>query len=423
MSITDIQNDKLGTLIKTTRFLARLSQSRDGQKSQVPYYQMMANYYTRLREAPRQGDFVVAHTMFFPIEILNAMDLLPMHAEFTGWMMSLFCGNCADSLTKAAEIGLAPEICSAHRLVAGALEMGVLPRPDAVIGSNLVCDNAAKSAEFIMERQHCPGFLFDYPFHDSPSERRFIREEFKGVIAFLESVSGRRMDWARLSRNLAETDKQICLVRQIDNLCTTVPSPFVPQDFLKFLVTDYMFAGQPETTHYLEMLREELAEKAALKQGTVTPEKHRLMGIMIPPTHLLGSIDRICAEHGATIVCYPNLCDWGPQRLNPEDPLEALAQKLAMSPPLRLYGTFDERALEPVTLGVDKYHINGAVNFSHLGCRQMGATLKFFKDALNELNVPLLNIDCDLVDATVTSEEDVRKQLEQFFELLDEQNN
>jgi benzoyl-CoA reductase/2-hydroxyglutaryl-CoA dehydratase subunit BcrC/BadD/HgdB len=69
---------------------------------------------------------------------------------------------------------------------------------------------------------------------------------------------------------------------------------------------------------------------------------------------------------------------------------------------------------------VKEYQIDGVINFNHLGCRQMGPTFKIYKDVLNELDVPILNIDCDLVDPTITSVDEVRQKMEQFFELLED---
>jgi len=87
---------------------------------------------------------------------------------------------------------------------------------------------------------------------------------------------------------------------------------------------------------------------------------------------------------------------------------------------LRTFGPLDERALNPVIRAVKEYRINGVVNFTHLGCRQVGPITKIYKDALDKLDVPILNIDCDLVDTTVTSVDEVRQKLEQFFELLED---
>jgi hypothetical protein len=50
----------------------------------------------------------------------------------------------------------------------------------------------------------------------------------------------------------------------------------------------------------------------------------------------------------------------------------------------------------------------------------MGPTLKVFKDVLGDMGIPVLNIDCDLVDSTITSADEVRNKLEQFFELLED---
>ncbi len=410
-------SDKINQLIKSMKFLTRFYRNQ----SHTHYYQMIHDYYSNLREASRNGGFVVAHTIFFPVEIFHAMDILPMHLEFTGYMMSLFGISTSDVLARASELGLASEICSGHRLVSGALSLGSLPPANAVVCSNLVCDNGIKTGEFTMEYNHCPGFIFDYPFHQNKAGKQYLMRELSAVIDFLEQVSGHKMNWDKLSQNLAETDRQLDLIRQINRLCQRTPSPFDPQDFLKFLCVDYMAAGTREITLYLEDLRNDLSAKASAGKGFAEPERLRLMGLMIPPWYLQGEIDNILQEHGASIVCYPNLCGWEDEaHLNPEKPLESLAQKLVMSPPMRTFGPLDERAINPVIQAAREYKIDGAVNFTHLGCRQMGPTLKFFKDALDEMDIPVLNIDCDLVDVSVTSADEVRQKMEQFFELLED---
>jgi benzoyl-CoA reductase subunit B len=299
--------------------------------------------------------------------------------------------------------------------------MGVFPPADAVVCSNMVCDNSIKTGELTMEYNHCPGFAFDYPFHQNEAGKQFVLRELRDVISFLEQVSGRKMDWDLLSRNITETGKQLALIRQINRLCRTVPSPFEPQDFVKFLAVDYMAAGTIEITRFLEDLKNDLEAKVAAGKGFAGPERMRLMGLMIPPWYLLKDVDSILADHGAAIVCYPNICDWGEDiELDAANPLEGLAKKLAISPPIRLFGPLDKRALDPVINAIQDYKIDGAINFCHLGCRQMGPTTKIYKDILDEHGIPLLNIDSDLVDSTITSADEVRQKMEQFFELLED---
>ncbi|MFC1980619.1 2-hydroxyacyl-CoA dehydratase subunit D [Chloroflexota bacterium] len=416
-SRTDVSADKIDQLIRYIGFLSRFYRNQP----HTHYFRMIEDYYIALRDARQNGDFVVAHTIFFPVEIFHAMDLVPMHLEFTGSLMSLFGIKCSDLLAEAVEMGLPPEVCSAHRLIGGALKLGALPDAGAVVCSNLVCDNAIKSGELTMEFNHCPGFVFDYPFNQTEAADRFIIQELKDAIGFLEDVSGHKMDWNKLSENIVETNKQIGLIREINNFCKVVPSPFQPQDFLKLLLVDYMGAGKAATTRYLEKLCEQMSAMVSTGKGFANPERLRLMALMLSPWYLQGAIDSILLEHGAAIVCYPNLCDWRQSlQLDPEKPLESIALKLAACSPMRMFGPLDEWVIDPVISCVKEYRIDGAVNFNHLGCRQLGPTLKIYKDVLDKLDVPVLNIDCDLIDSTITSADEVRQKMEQFFELLDD---
>ena len=55
-----------------------------------------------------------------------------------------------------------------------------------------------------------------------------------------------------------------------------------------------------------------------------------------------------------------------------------------------------------------------------MGCRHTCATIKIIKETLSEVDVPMLTVDCDLVDPTINTEEEVHDKLEQFFELLED---
>ena len=190
---------------------------------------MLVDYYTRLQKAQEEGNFIAAHTIFFPVEILYAMDIVPMHTELTSWMAALFSGNCADLLSSSSEVGLAPEICSPYRVLTGALSTDSVPRPDVVLWTNMICDNAAKSGELMMHLADCPGFFIDCPFQKTDEENAYIKQEMEDAIRFLEERSGRKLDWSKLSENIQRVDEQIELFREINQLRQKVPSPFHPQ--------------------------------------------------------------------------------------------------------------------------------------------------------------------------------------------------
>jgi benzoyl-CoA reductase/2-hydroxyglutaryl-CoA dehydratase subunit BcrC/BadD/HgdB len=413
--------NKIDAILRACRLIMRLSQgSPNMRKSQILYYNMLIKYFSRLLQAHENGDFVAAHTVFFPSELIYAMDLVPMHTETTTWMTALFTGECSDILASGSSLGMASEICTAHRGLAGAFATGALPRPNAMLWSNMVCDNTAKSGELIMELCDCPGFFIDRPFKDSEYEFNYLVGELRDMVQFLEDKSGKKMDWDKLSETVARMDKQIELIRQVNELRKNVPTPFRPQGFLELLTIDYLFPGQPEAIEYLETLYAELLESVKKGEGAVDKERFRLMTFFIPPMYLMAFLEKISQEFGAVSVIEPFFTFWGEGRLDPSKPLESVALKSYMIPEMRMFRPLDEPALNSIIDCAQQYKVDGAVFYADVGCRHSCATIKLFKDALNRIDIPMLTVDCDVVDPTITSEEEMREKLERFFELLEE---
>ncbi len=411
---------KMGTLVKSCRLLERMNRRPGSRGSDSFYYRMLGNYFERICQAGERGDPVALHTVFMPAEILYAMDIAPMHAETSTWMTAIFSGDANALLEKASEMRLATEICSAHRGLAGAYALNVMPRPDAVLWSALVCDNCGKSGEMIMDLTGSPGFFLDYPFEDSEDERNYLAGEMHNMIAFLEESTGRRMNWDRLSEIVARADYQIQLAREIADLRKAVPSPFPPQRFLEVLTPYYLLPGHPEAIEYMEMLRDEMVEMVAQKKGVIPQERFRLMSLYVPPLYLIGYLGRVAQEYGAVSVVEPFFTLWGEGRLDPQKPIESLVRKNFMYPEMMAYGAFRQSTLDRVVQCARDFQVDGVVFYAHVGCRQAAGTLKHFKDALTDAGFPFLVLDFDILDSTVAPEAEIGEKLAQFFELLEE---
>lgn len=419
MTITRSDRDKLKSIIRGSRRFARLTQAAAPErKSDALYYQMLEKYYDRLMRAHEQDKQIAAHTVFFPAEVIYAMDLVPMHTEATTWMITLFTGESSEIVTAGAQLGLASEICTPHRGLAGAFATGIIPNPDILLWSNLVCDNTAKSGELLTELTGAPGFFLDHPFKETEGELQYLTGELADMVAFLEEQTGRRMDWDRFSEIVARMDRQLELIREINELRKAIPTPFSPQGFMQLLTADYLFPGQPEAIEYLETLRDELAQMVREGRGAVPAERFRLMSFFLPPMYLTAFLERISQEYGAVSVTEPFFTFWGEGRLDPSKPLESVARKSYMIPEMRMYGPLDDRALKSILDCARDYRVDGAIYYADVGCRHACATIKLFKDLLDEIDVPVMTLDCDVVDPTITSEGDIRHKLEQFFDML-----
>ena len=379
--MTTTSGSKIQAIIRACRLIKRMTEADPGaRRSQVMYYDMLLTYFNRLLHAKENGDFVAAHTVFFPAELIYAMGLVPMHTESTTWMTSLFTGECGDILAAGSALGLAQEICTPHRGLAGAFATGAVPCPDAMLWSNMVCDNTAKSGELIMDLCGCPGYFIDRPFQASPEEKAYLVNEYRGMIAFLEEKSGKKLDMDILAETVARTDRQIALTRRVNELRKNVPSPFSPMGFLELVTIDYLFPGQPESIAYLETLAGELEEKIVSGEGAVPDEQFRLMSLFIPPMYSMAFLEKMSIEFGAVSVIEPFFTYWGEGTLDPSRPFESVAEKSYMIPEARMYGPLDDRALGSISRTVDEYKIDGAIYYADVGCRHSCATIKLFKD-------------------------------------------
>jgi benzoyl-CoA reductase/2-hydroxyglutaryl-CoA dehydratase subunit BcrC/BadD/HgdB len=414
-------SNRISTIIRTCKLLDRMERNNpETPPSHGIYYRMLIEYCSHILKSHEEGQFLAAHTVWFPVELLYALKIVPMHTEITAWMTALFSGNCADLLAGAAEVGIAPETCSPYRVLTGALAAGSLPHPNVILSSNLICDNNAKIGEVVRHLVKAPEFFLDCPFHNSAEENGYLKAELQSMISFLEEQSGHRMDWDRLNDSIRRMDRQLELYRQIDALRRTVPSPFIPADFLKLFTVDCLFCGEPEATEYLEALLAELQAKVAAGQGIAYPEKYRVLSIGLPPVLLQSAVEKVCREFGVVSVVDPFFCTWEDGRLDAPDPLDNVIRKINLYPSSVFYGPLTDKLTEKVVKTATDHKVDGAILYAHIGCRQTGALIKIIKDTLNAVNVPTLILDCDIIDVTVTPEEDLSLKLRQFFELLED---
>jgi benzoyl-CoA reductase/2-hydroxyglutaryl-CoA dehydratase subunit BcrC/BadD/HgdB len=421
MTVSSQKRSRLDTLVRSCRMIQKLNRRRpDVKPSENLYYQFLTDYFSNILNAHSQNKPVVLHTIFMPAEILYAMDIVPMHAETTSWMVPAFSGSVGDMLVKASEIGLAPEICSAHRVLAGAFAAGDLPKPDAITWSNLCCDNSAKSSELLLKMTGVPGYFVDIPFNPSQTEIAYSVKEFEGMIRFLEETTSHKMNWQKLSEGVARLNRQIELYKEIYELRKAVPSPFPMQRFTEFMMSSYLLPGQPEIIIYLETLRDELREMVKQGLGAVQPERFRLMSLFIPPAYLMGLLGEVSRQTGAISVVEPLFGLWGDEKLDPSRPLESLAQKSFMFPESATYGPLSDRIIANTVQCARDFKVDGALFYSHVGCRQGAALIKTYRDILSKIDIPLFVLDMDLLDQTITSADEVKTKLLQFIEILED---
>jgi benzoyl-CoA reductase/2-hydroxyglutaryl-CoA dehydratase subunit BcrC/BadD/HgdB len=389
-------------------------------RSDRVYLSMAVDYYERVLRASRKNEFIAAYSLSFPVEILYAMDVVPFQLEATGWCLAMLTGDTGRLLSAASEAGMASEICSVHRLMAGAYARHVLPRSNAILWTNVPCENGAKSGALFAKLNNCPGFLLDHPYSQTPAEVDYLVTEFKSLISFLEEKSGHKLSEKKLAEAINRVNEQLEITREIAQIRKNIPSPFPSFTFLRVLMAHLFWGGQPEATRYLKILRNELVRKTSTGRGIVAKERFRLINMNLPPLYFVGTLRKIFEEYGAVEVVNPFFLNWPDGQLDASQPLASLARKSLMNPLMSVCGSVDPSLLDALRQYVTDYKIDGAINYAHLGCSSFGGVSRLVRDTLKDAGVPMLDLSCDITDPTVISSEEMREQLVRFFELLED---
>jgi benzoyl-CoA reductase/2-hydroxyglutaryl-CoA dehydratase subunit BcrC/BadD/HgdB len=158
--------------------------------------------------------------------------------------------------------------------------------------------------------------------------------------------------------------------------------------------------------------------------GAISNERFRLLFPFVLPFWDMPLMDWMQQEHGAVIVMdlLNSWADEGKWFQDPDKPIENLARKTFLHPAAcQLHGPLDI-LLESMIQNALDYKADGAVFFSHIGCRQACAAIRAMKDEFQErLGLPIAIIDCDIIDKSFASREEVQEKMEGFFERLEEQ--
>ncbi|MEK7848581.1 MAG: 2-hydroxyacyl-CoA dehydratase family protein, partial [Chloroflexota bacterium] len=372
-------------MIQTLESILNHRRASPTTRSDELYYELVLRYQYNLRNAVLNRQFIAAHTVMVPVEIMYAMDIVPMHLEFTANIMATVLKNHEEMLSAAKAMGYAPEICSAHRILAAMFHLGWAPPPNTVIWSNQVCDNTTKCGDQLTEAYGVPGFFLDRPYRFTPNEVDYLTQELADMVGHLEELSGRRLDWGRLGEVMEHSARMVDLHREIYELRRAIPYPTANRRSVQMMVIIWYFMGTPEGVHYLETVRDELRDKVAVGAGYIPHEQHRLMALFVPPFHKWKLLDWMEREHGASIVAEPYSSHWGDWQHDPANPLKSLAVKQFASPVCRqMHGPMEEGVVADAVADALTHRVQGALYWAHTGCRQACATIRATKDALME---------------------------------------
>jgi hypothetical protein len=315
--------------------------------------------------------------------------------------------------------------CGNVKGLVGLLVQNLIPRPDLLITSGLLCETAPKSVDLLHELYGIPECCYDTCQDREASEYPAATERIVGLAAKslrlvtrkiheevgVEITDDMLQDILNARKELGDELSKVDKFMQTGN-----PLPISANNQILW---DYMGAltfskdRTPEAIDAVNTLCLELEERVSKGVGEVEKGAPRILA-MLPSHHTDPRQDHMVGELGMAIASTDRIFDTSDMEM-PEDPYEQMILDL-------MRGSLFHSAQRRVSLVIDgckRLHIEGLLDRYHIGCRTVTGDAFLIKEAVSkELDIPVVLQERDDFDTRVYNHEQFKRSLEVFKTML-----
>jgi len=411
---------------------------------------MVKGLAQKAHEARARGD-PIAYLFIasFYDDILRAMDIMTVGTEN-------YAGLCAAKmdaerfLSKAEAEGYPRHLCTYATCGLGfdamRCELGEMP-PDApdggmelptvMLGTGMmICDPRYKWYQAAQRYNNAPVHILGllnpplYYTHIDLEEVKdyyikYVKEELKGLVDFLEQQLGRKMDWDRLSEVVDLSERTIKLWYDTYQLRKAVPAPMPTEDAMNTMVPGYFNMGTQEAYDFYRGLYDEIKYRVDNKIGVIPDEKYRLMwALSLPPWYglvLFNYFESLGAVFPIEAVYHPPVPLEIPANIT--NPLERMAWRF-YDAITHWYEKAQKNSRHPWVEWflelIEDYKIDGVVFHQARTCRTIHCGQLHQMNVLKKHSgVPMLMLEGDIIDARNYDEEATHNNIDVFIEVVD----
>lgn len=379
---------------------------KDGAGRGKVQYEPSRGRSVRLRVTSTKRDFfstdkskpLVWRNLFFPTEILNAMDCRIRTLETYAALFGRKADKVKEALGRAAQKGFDGQTCSFLRMLEG-ME---LEKPDYVVSTMQPCQQAERVFADLVRELDIPDRLYSLQTPINGHSRNAVEMMADGLaesVSLMEKAFGRKLDPAHLEEACRLSNEAAALAKKCAHLRFTSPPLVRGSEAIYNAVVFSQLWGTQDLVDIQQAYYEELlAKKEWAEKRYALGDTHRLLWLHLPPFYDSKHLDFVEKTCNAPIVFEEtNFVAWEP--LDPKDPYRSLAKKLLQSgfldPSLRV---------EYVKKAIPAGQFNGVILYTHGFGRCSLADRAFSKqlrETLDAVGVPLLALEGDCMDASI----------------------
>lgn len=406
----------------------------------ILFIKMVAKFCTEIATAHERGKKIALGTFTLPPSVMRPFGVIPMWVEpITCLGVMMWARGVTEYLNHCCELGFTETACTGQRGALGATLAGLTVKPDFAICNCVgACDSNATAFNYATEYLDIPFYQLN-ALPDLIDERTaaYHREDFRGMVAFVEEQTGKKMDLDVLREVLLETDKQDQMMGELQELMRLKPSP-VPGifNFLMYAMR-FIYAGSPEGTELLEcMLRIAKQNLAQGRAGTSSGrEDARVMAIYIDHyagqlkpwtfydakniSYLGGALDYMWHGHAPYVAGL----EQGAYRIDTSSVdamFDSMADQMSRMPMVKqLRGPYDNPHMwRSDTMAMIKTYKPDFCTFtSTIGCRNTWSAIKMLSRDVEKAGIPALVLFGDSFDDRIVSWESMQDRIDEFIQV------
>ncbi len=341
---------------------------------------------------------LVWRNLFFPTEVLNAMDCRIRTLETYAALFGRKADKVKDALGRAAQKGFDGQTCSFLRMLEG-ME---IEKPDFIVSTMQPCQQAERVFADLAREHGVLDRLYSLQTPINGQSRKAVETIADGIeesVLMMEKAFGRKMDPARLEEACILSNEAANYARKCQELRFTSP-PLVrgAEAIYNAIVFSQLWGTQDLVDIQKAYYEELLAKKEWAEKRYDIDDTHRLLWLHLPPFYNSKHLDFIENVCNAPIVFEEtNFVGWEP--LDPKDPYRSLARKLLQS------GFLDPaQRVDYVKAAVPAGKFSGVVLYTHgFGRCSLAdrAFSKLLRETLDSIGCPLLSLEGDCMDASI----------------------
>jgi len=384
--------------------------------------QINIDYYTAAHQAHQNGKFIAYVNAMTPVEILYAMDFIPIYPE--NHAVILGARKLSEEVAPAAEAaGYSIDLCSYARCDLGSILTGKsptfgLPKPDLLLASNSQCGTITKWWEVLSRRYQAPMFLIDVPHsgdgEKDPAGERYIRGQIEELVRILEGITGRPLDWDRLRESIRLSREASDLWTKVLESAAHCPAPITVFDQFIAMAPIVSQRGTRVAVEFYRGLLGEIQERMESNTGAVSQERFRLFWDNLPVWPEIRRLSRFLDERGASLVTSLYTWAWATLAVGEEDPFQDWAEQYLYTANLHL-----GRRIDQYVAFAEHYKIDGFLYHSNRSCKMVSQDIPELRRAVTErTGIPGVILEADHNDPRLYTMETLEAQIESFLELL-----